>query len=220
MPSAPAAFHEIFELAPLFVWNVLGEAKLTAHNLIQGNSVVGAEGVGLVIMRSSHTRVVSNTFEGVASSPHGAWLGAGNGSGVWVSPGSSDNRILANSFASVESYAVVLEGDHNHVATTSASHSVLDLGADNRVSGPGSIASVAVTGSLSAPGALVAVTRSGLTSAVGRQSIAAGRVGSCPAERRALNHGSATSSSVSWGHGIAAGTHPAGLSVDEFVALL
>jgi hypothetical protein len=157
--------------APLFVWNESDQEELMKHNLVQGNRVVGAEGAGVVILRASHTRIVNNAFEQVGSSPVAEWLGAGNGSGVWISPGSSDNQINGNSFSGVETYAVVLEGDRNHVATTSRDHSVLDLGADNRVTGPGSLASLAWANAVHGAGADAAASLSRVAESVPMQSL-------------------------------------------------
>jgi hypothetical protein len=48
-----------------------------------------------------------------------------------------------DAFADVEAEEVVLDGDYNHVATTSASDVVLDQGVGNRVAGPGSVVGTA-----------------------------------------------------------------------------
>jgi hypothetical protein len=133
---------EGFFLPALFVWNYSGQADLVEHNLFRGNRVLSATGAGVAIFGASNTRVVGNVIQDVAPSPWGAWVGVGNGSGVWVSPGSSANRILANTFGDVATYAVVVEGDGNHVATIRASDSVLDLGTGNRVTGPATIANL------------------------------------------------------------------------------
>jgi hypothetical protein len=145
--------------APLFVWNESDQEELMEHNLVQGNRVIGAEGVGAVVLRASHTRVANNSFLQIGASPDGAWLGAADGAGVWVSPGSSENRILANSFGDIASWAVVIGGDRNHVATTHSSHHVLDMGSDNRVTGPGGVASLAAAGSVHALRATAALAR-------------------------------------------------------------
>lgn len=171
--------------APLFVWNESDREELMQHNLVQGNRVVGAEGVGVVILRASHTRIVNNAFQQIDSSPVGEWLGAGNGSGVWISPGSSDNRISANSFSGVESFAVVLEGNRNHVATTSRHDSVLDLGADNRVTGPGSLAGLAGVSAVHAAGADAAASLSIVAPSVGMRSFESARRELMPLRYRA-----------------------------------
>jgi len=50
--------------------------------------------------------------------------------------GSDDNELTENDFAAIEGWHVVLDGDRNRVELTSATDSVLDLGADNQVSHP------------------------------------------------------------------------------------
>jgi hypothetical protein len=154
--------------APLFVWNESDQEELMEHNLVQGNHVLGAEGVGLVVLRASQTHVVNNSFLKIGSSPDGAWLGSADGAGVWVSPGSTRNRVLGNSFADIASWAVVLGGDRNHVATTSPSHGVLDLGNDNRVTGPGSVASQVVAAHAFGSSAAAAVAPTGAPPMAGR----------------------------------------------------
>jgi hypothetical protein len=134
---------------PIALVNQTGQDGLLEHTLVQGNHLIGALGLGIEIFGASRNRIVNNTIIGVTSAGpfptvRGLFpLGQANGSGVWVSPGSADNRILNNTFAEIASYAVVLEGDYNHVATTSAGTAVLDLGTGNRVTGPGGVSTLA-----------------------------------------------------------------------------
>jgi CubicO group peptidase (beta-lactamase class C family)/pimeloyl-ACP methyl ester carboxylesterase len=120
-----------------------GEA-LIHDNLVQGNRIVGGEGLGIEILRASRNRIVGNAitaitvrdpFPGNTMYVPPSW-GEGNGSGIWVSPGSDGNEIVGNTFEDVASFAVVVEGDSNHVAISSASDSVRDLGRSNRIGGP------------------------------------------------------------------------------------
>jgi parallel beta-helix repeat protein len=116
-------------------------------NRIEGNRIMGAEGLGIVVYRASRNRVVNNTITGVTvrdphpgntirgSPPEREWDDA-NGSGIWISPGSEDNEIVGNTFEDVAGADVFLEGDRNRVALRSAADSVLDLGTGNRVTAP------------------------------------------------------------------------------------
>jgi hypothetical protein len=83
----------------------------------------------------------------------------GNGSGVWVSRGSTHNQIAASTFADLAASAAVLEGDNNHVATRSASDVVRDLGVGNRVTGPGSVITTVAPAGARAPAAPTASAR-------------------------------------------------------------
>jgi hypothetical protein len=128
------------------VWleNEFEAPELLSHTLVQGNRILGAEGAGIFVYRTVRNRIVNNTVTDIVpaqSTP--VWFGEGNGSGVWISPESRDNRLLNNRFAAVPAEEVILEGDHNQVATTSASDVVRDLGLGNRITGPGSVVTTA-----------------------------------------------------------------------------
>ena len=119
---------------------------LIRDNLIEGNRIVGAEGLGIEILRASGNRIVGNTISGVAvREPFPGntmyvpppWREA-NGSAIWVSPGSTGNEIADNTFEDVAGVAVVVEGDSNRVALRSPSDSARDLGRGNRVTRPDS----------------------------------------------------------------------------------
>ncbi len=119
-----------------------GTDGVLADNVIEGNRIVAAEGIGVVMLHASRNRVVNNTITGVARwdrFPEGVLRYApeqrgANGTAIWVSPGSEGNQITGNTFEALAGHAVVLEGDSNVVETRSASDSVLDSGRDNRVS--------------------------------------------------------------------------------------
>jgi parallel beta-helix repeat protein len=129
---------------------VTGRAGVIEDNLIEGNRVIGAEGIGIEISNSSRNRIVNNEITGIVPrdpfpgntlGPPPQWREA-NGSGVWISPGSAENEIAGNTFANIAAHAVVLAGDRNRVDTRRPSDSVRDLGGSNRVtrsdSSPGS----------------------------------------------------------------------------------
>jgi parallel beta-helix repeat protein len=123
-------------------------AGVLEDNVIEGNRVIGAEGVGIELFRASRNRIVNNSIRGVVvRDPFpGNRLSFGpdwqeaNGSGIWVSPGSAENEILGNTFEDITSDAIVIEGDRNRVETRSAIDAVRDLGSGNRVSGPAAAA--------------------------------------------------------------------------------
>jgi hypothetical protein len=141
------------------------------HNVIRDNTVLDTHGslampnVGIQLQnylgpdgRMEQNLIANNTIHGVSASS--SWgPGGGNGSGIWILPWSSETRILNNRFTDVELEEVVLECDHNHVATTSASDVVRDLGIGNRVTGPGSVVTTATPAGASAAAAASATER-------------------------------------------------------------
>jgi parallel beta-helix repeat protein len=121
-------------------------------NVIEGNEIRGAEGLGIEIRGGSRNRIVNNTVSGVirrepfpgnsfASIPvlggdPAAWREA-NGAAIWISPGSSENEIAGNRFVDLVACAVYLEGDGNIVETRDAGDVVCDSGTGNRLRGAG-----------------------------------------------------------------------------------
>jgi parallel beta-helix repeat protein len=134
---------------PLALRGVAGESTLE-DNLIEGNVIVGAEGLGIEIRNASRNRIVNNTVTGVArrepfpgnsfiampliGGDPVAWRDA-NGAGIWLSPGSDENEIVGNTIENVAAEAIVIEGAGNRVETRSASEVVRDVGRGNRASG-------------------------------------------------------------------------------------
>jgi parallel beta-helix repeat protein len=123
------------------------EESFLAGNVIEGNRIVGAEGLGMEILFASGNRIANNTFTTIAPrdpfpgnffGPRPEmgvpleWEGA-NGSGIWASPGSNGNEIVGNTFEEIAGAAVFLEGDRNRVEARSASDAVRDLGSGNIV---------------------------------------------------------------------------------------
>ncbi|HUG75661.1 MAG TPA: penicillin acylase family protein, partial [Acidimicrobiia bacterium] len=127
---------------PLALLNrVFGEGVIE-DNLIEGNRILGAEGLAIEILGASGNRIVDNTIIGV--SPRDPFPGntlfpkapewqAANGSGIWVSPGSNGNEIVGNTFEAVASVDVFLEGDSNRVTLRSPGDDVRDAGIGNIV---------------------------------------------------------------------------------------
>jgi hypothetical protein len=147
---------------PIYYYNGTDDVSLLSHNLIQGNRIHGSFGNGVIILFGEHNRIVNNVITDIQMTfPFQGWLGESNGSGVWVSPGGQQNRILNNHFADVEAEEVILEADNNHVATTSANDVVRDLGIGNRITGPGSVVTTAAPGSVDAGAARAAAERAG-----------------------------------------------------------
>jgi parallel beta-helix repeat protein len=135
---------------PLALRGLAGESTLE-DNLIEGNIIVGAEGLGIEVRNASRNRIVNNNvtrvvrrepFPGntIAAVPilggaPDAWREA-NGSAIWLSLGSEENEIIDNSFGDVAVCAVYLSGNRNVVETRTASDAVCDLGTGNQVRGP------------------------------------------------------------------------------------
>jgi pimeloyl-ACP methyl ester carboxylesterase len=139
-------------LPPELLSRFPGEAVVGDH-LIEGNRVIGAEGIAIEIRGSSGNRILNNVVTGVqprdpfpgnlANSPDPEPWRHANGSALWLSPGSDHNEIVGNTFEGVASYAVVLEGDSNRVEVRGTSDAVRDLGSGNRIHGPGGSAGTA-----------------------------------------------------------------------------
>lgn len=111
--------------------------------LVLGNQIVGAEGLGILVQGVSRSRIEGNTISGIQRRepfPGITWDGleqsweSANGSGVWVSPGSQGNEIMGNTFESIASSAVFVEGDSNRVELKNKNDEVQDLGNANQVS--------------------------------------------------------------------------------------
>lgn len=114
-------------------------------NLIEGNIISGAQGLGIEIRASSRNRIVNNEITGIVQrdpfpgnsmsfAPPG-WGGA-NGSGIWISKDSRANEVVGNSFEDIAGPAVVIEGDGNMVETMGEGGEVRDLGRANQVRTP------------------------------------------------------------------------------------
>jgi proline iminopeptidase len=90
------------------------------ENTVEGNRILGAEGIGIEVLRASRNRVAGNVIERVvarepfpgntmAGTPD-AWRHA-NGSGIWISPGSEANLLEGNAFEGIAHASVVREGE-------------------------------------------------------------------------------------------------------------
>jgi len=111
-------------------------------NLIEGNQLIGAEGVAIAVHRGSRNRIVGNTITGIRRREpfpgntvlsSSEWWREANGSGIWLSPGSNGNEIAGNTFEDIASHAVVVEGDSNRVVLRGTDGVVRDLGNGNEV---------------------------------------------------------------------------------------
>jgi parallel beta-helix repeat protein len=120
----------------------LAEGAVVEGHVIEGNRIDGGEGLGIEILRSSRNIIANNNigridqrnpFPGNAMGLPVEWH-EGNGSGIWVSPGSEANEISCNLFEDIARHAVVIEGDSNVVAPAATSEAVRDLGRGNRIS--------------------------------------------------------------------------------------
>ena len=113
-------------------------------NTVEGNEILGAEGVGIHIGNGVRNRIVDNTIRSVApQEPYpGNTLGAdpsgprANGSGIWLWLGSTENEVTGNTLSDIAGPFVTMEGTGNRVAVPDTT-AVLDLGAGNEVSADG-----------------------------------------------------------------------------------
>jgi proline iminopeptidase len=110
---------------PLALRGLAGESTLE-DNLIEGNVIVGAEGLGIEIRNASRNRIVNNTVRGVVrrepfpgnsfiampliGGDPVAWRTA-NGAGIWLSSGSEGNVVAGNVFDRIAGPSVVREGE-------------------------------------------------------------------------------------------------------------
>lgn len=110
--------------------------------LVEGNRIIGAEGLGIEVLNASRNRIVGNTITQIERRepfPGNNWgflpptWETANGSAIWVSAGSEGNVIAGNTFEAIAGEAVVVEGDRNEVMLRSTDNTVRDLGSSNRV---------------------------------------------------------------------------------------
>ena len=108
--------------------------------LVHGNRVLGAEGVGIELRRTSRCEVTGNTLRAIRrrvpfpgntldDDPE-PWEVA-NGAAIWISPGSEGNLVARNSILDLDGESVVIEGDGNRIEVSSEDESVRDLGRAN-----------------------------------------------------------------------------------------
>jgi pimeloyl-ACP methyl ester carboxylesterase/ketosteroid isomerase-like protein len=118
------------------------DSGLIEDNHVDGNRIAGAEGLGIEVFRASRNRISNNLITGISRRdpfPGSAyWRDAspwreGNGSGIWLSPGSDENEIVGNTFEDIATDAIVVEGERNRVETRSTGDAVRDLGSGNVV---------------------------------------------------------------------------------------
>lgn len=117
------------------------QAAELVDNVIEGNRIVGSEGIAIELLHASRNRITGNTISAVERWDrfpagvlrHPPEWGDANGGGIWLSRGSDENEIAGNMFENLDSSAVVLEGDSNRVEILKTSEDVRDLGSGNRV---------------------------------------------------------------------------------------
>jgi hypothetical protein len=128
---------------PLLLHAIAGEQEngIVEANLIEGNRLVGSDGIAVEVAGASRNRFVENTISGVVTrtsfpgntlGSNAGW-GAANGSGIWLSHGSDENEIVGNRFSDIASYAIVIEGDRNRVEVSGPGDAVRDLGSGNQL---------------------------------------------------------------------------------------
>jgi parallel beta-helix repeat protein len=147
--SLPAPGDSTFTGVPLGLINLAvasgsteqdGDAGSLTGTRVEGNRIIGADGIGIEILNAAENRIAGNTitdgrrrdpFPGNTTGGTQAWAEA-NGSGIWISPGSNHNEVVHNTFEEIASFAVVVEGDSNRVAFDDPA-AVRDAGAGNQV---------------------------------------------------------------------------------------
>jgi uncharacterized protein len=125
---------------PLTLWGESGaevaDGRVT-DSLIEGNRIVGAEGVGVELRGATDNWIVNNTISGVVrrnpypgnlDGPPPQWGEEHNGSGIWVSAGSEGNEITGNVFHDVASHTIVIEGDSDRGQNRSPGDAVRERG--------------------------------------------------------------------------------------------
>jgi proline iminopeptidase len=110
---------------PVALQNDLGSAAALEWNVIEGNRIIGAEGIAIEVLHASRNRIANNTISGVvprepfpgntmgsrgATGADLEWRTA-NGSGIWISPGSEGNILEGNVFEEITGASVVREGE-------------------------------------------------------------------------------------------------------------
>jgi parallel beta-helix repeat protein len=128
---------------PMTLHNPSGDGLLE-DNRIEENQIIGAEGIGIEVLRASRNRIANNTITGVMRREPfpGNTLGGdaqrwavANGSAIWVSPESDENAILRNTLSNIAGWAIVIEGDRNHIEFRDPVEAARDLGRGNRITG-------------------------------------------------------------------------------------
>ena len=121
------------------------EAGRVDDNTIEGNVILGSEGLGIALTLASGNRILGNEFSDIRPRvpfpgntivyDPAAW-GDANGAAIWISAGSDENEIHGNAFTNVAGPVVALAGDGNRV-TVDAGQLVRDRGEANEVVPPG-----------------------------------------------------------------------------------
>jgi hypothetical protein len=126
----------------VYLFDVTEGSGIIENNLIEANTVLGAEGNGIGLYWASRNQIMNNTISGVAPMRRELRY---EGNGVTVR-GGEQNQIVGNRFDDpaklpfdIGSVAVLLLGNHNHVGTIHATDWVRDLGVGNKVIGPGQV---------------------------------------------------------------------------------
>jgi hypothetical protein len=109
--------------------------------VIEGNTILGADGIGIVV-NADRTRIVNNRisdirrrdpFPGINWDNSLVTWDKGNGSGIWLAPAARENEVSGNVFARIAGPAITLEGSANRVSLRAPGDSVADLGRANLV---------------------------------------------------------------------------------------
>ena len=111
-------------------WNA---TSTTDMNVIEGNALLGSEGIGVYIWGSTRTKVLRNTIHNVTDNvPSGI-----PGMGILVTATAPGQQIVQNDFAGNALVDVQLRSNDNLVVLREADDVVSDLGLNNRIVGGG-----------------------------------------------------------------------------------
>ncbi len=111
-------------------------------NAVQGNTLEGTAGIGLLLSDARRTQILHNVIQGVrkkADLPPELQPG---GVGIFVGPESHGNELAGNVLRNNAFFDIVLQGNRNVVALLEANDTVLDQGRNNEITIAGSSASV------------------------------------------------------------------------------
>jgi hypothetical protein len=142
LPRVTAPYDSTLVGVPIRLENGVGDdSTALAGTIVEGNEILGAQGLAIALEGAFQSSIVGNRIVGVvAREPFPGntvgidddpWRHA-NGSGIWISMGSSGNQILDNTFEDVAAFSVVVDGNDNVLAPVGPRVRILDRGSRNR----------------------------------------------------------------------------------------
>lgn len=112
---------------------------------VMDNTIIGSEGIGIFV-DGSNNEISGNSISDIRvrepfDSP--TWWGGtppweqANGSGIWIAPNASGNKVQRNTFENIANYHVYIEGDDNVVEVFDLDTGAKDVGERNSVMSDG-----------------------------------------------------------------------------------